>query len=81
MTRRKDATIYSQKKPEKPQRQEAWPWPSPTPSPRLPTEDSARILKMIFDRLDAIEKRLASIEKIMLKGNQTVPQSKHTGKH
>jgi len=40
-------------------------WPSPTPLPMVPTEDAGRLLKQILERLDAIEKRLAKIEKIL----------------
>lgn len=40
-------------------------WPSPTPVPLAPTEDVGKVLKQILDRLDAIEKRLEKIEKIL----------------
>lgn len=40
-------------------------WPSPIPLPEVPIEDVGRLLKQILDRLDAIEKRLAKIEKIL----------------
>ena len=40
-------------------------WPSPTPLPVVPTEDTGRLLKQILERLDAIEKRLDRIEKIL----------------
>jgi hypothetical protein len=47
-------------------------WPSPTPLPMLPAEDIGRILKQILDRLDAIEKRLERIEKVLME-KQPIP--------
>ncbi len=47
-------------------------WPSPTPLPRVPTEDVGKVLKQILNRLDAIEKRLERIEK-MLMTKQPIP--------
>ena len=41
-------------------------WPSPTPLPMVPTEDVGKLLKQILDRLDAIEKRLERIEKMLM---------------
>jgi len=53
--------------PKRPERPEQIGWPSPTPLPAIPsTEDVAKTLKQILDRLDAIEKRLANIEKMMM---------------
>jgi len=49
----------------RPERPEERRWPSPTPVPLVPTEDVGKVLKQILDRLDAIEKRLAKIEKIL----------------
>lgn len=46
-------------------------WPSPTPLPVVPAEDIGRILKQILERLDAIEKRLDNIEKLLV---QTQPK-------
>jgi hypothetical protein len=40
-------------------------WPSPVPKPVFPAEDMGRVLKQILDRLDAIEKRLERIEKLL----------------
>jgi hypothetical protein len=40
-------------------------WPSPTPLPIIPPEDIGKVLKQILDRLDAIEKRLERIEKLL----------------
>jgi hypothetical protein len=40
-------------------------WPSPIPMPAVQTEDIGRVLKQILERLDAIEKRLEKIEKIL----------------
>jgi len=52
--------------PRRPERPEEIGWPSPTPLPTIPTEDVAKTLKQILDRLDAIEKRLENIEKMMM---------------
>jgi hypothetical protein len=38
----------------------------------VPAEDTNRILKQVLDRLDAIEKRLEKIEKL-LAGRQPAP--------
>jgi len=42
-------------------------WPSPIPTPTVPAEDVSRVLKQILERLDAIEKRLNRIEKLLTK--------------
>lgn len=52
--------------PRRPERPEERRWPSPTPLPTIPTEDVGRVLKQILDRLGVIEKRLKSIEKLLL---------------
>ena len=49
--------------PERPEERRRW--PSPTPLPSVPAEDIGRILKQVLDRLDAIEKRLENIEKLL----------------
>jgi len=49
-------------------------WPFPTPIPTAPSEDIGKILKEILDRLDAIEKRLGNIEKLIAQ-TQPKPQS------
>lgn len=41
-------------------------WPSPTPLPQIPAEDVSKLLKEILNRLDAIEKRLERIEKMLI---------------
>jgi hypothetical protein len=41
-------------------------WPSPTPLPVVPAEDVGKLLKEILNRLDAIEKRLERIEKMLM---------------
>lgn len=51
--------------PRKPERPEEGRWPSPIPLPRFNTEDVGRLLKQILDRLDAVEKRLERIEKLL----------------
>lgn len=56
----------------KPERPEERRWPSPTPLPMVPTEDVGKLLKQILNRLDAIEKRLERIEK-MLMAKQPIP--------
>lgn len=70
--REKKATAYGPLLPRRPERPEERRWPSPTPMPLVPTEDTNRILKQILDRLDAIEKRLDKIEKL-LTGRQPAP--------
>jgi len=51
--------------PRRPERPQERGWPSPTPVPLVPAEDAGKLLKQILDRLDAIEKRLEKIEKIL----------------
>ncbi len=58
--------------PRRPERPEGRRWPSPTPVPLVPTEDVDKVLKQILDRLDAIEKRLEKIEKILTE-RQPIP--------
>jgi hypothetical protein len=58
--------------PRRPEKPEEWKWPSPTPLPIVPAEDTGRILKQILDRLDAIEKRLESIEKALMQRQQSL---------
>lgn len=58
--------------PRRPERPEGRRWPSPTPVPLVPTEDVGKVLKQILDRLDAIEKRLEKIEKILTE-RQPIP--------
>jgi len=52
--------------PRRPERPEESGWPSPTPMPVAPAEDLGRTLKQMLDRLDAIEKRLENIEKMLM---------------
>jgi hypothetical protein len=47
------------------------PWPSPTPLPIEPSEDIGKTLKQVLDRLDAIEKRLDNIEKLLAQTRPT----------
>ena len=54
--------------PRRPERPEEQRWPSPTPMPIVPAEDTSRILKQILVRLEAIEKRLESMEKLLAGG-------------
>jgi hypothetical protein len=56
--------------PKRPERKENWRWPPPTPLPGFPTEDTGRILKQILNRLEAIEKRLENIEKMLMKAHR-----------
>jgi len=51
--------------PRRPERPEEARWPSPIPLPRFNAEDVGRLLKQILDRLDAVEKRLERIEKLL----------------
>ena len=53
--------------PRRPERPEESGWPSPTPMPSTTTEDIGRTLKQILDRLDAVEKRLENMEKVLMK--------------
>jgi hypothetical protein len=57
--------VYPPRIPRPLKRPEEQRWPSPTPLPAAPAEDMGKILKMILDRLDAIEKRLDNIEKLL----------------
>ena len=50
----------------RPERPEERRWPSPTPLPTVPTQDVGKVLKQILNRLDAIEKRLERIEKMLM---------------
>jgi len=52
--------------PRRPERPEELHWPSPTPAPVTATEDLGKTLKQMLDRLDAIEKRLENIEKMLM---------------
>ena len=56
----------------RPERPEERRWPSPTPLPTVPTEDVGKVLKQILNRLDAIEKRLEKIEKMLVE-KQLIP--------
>jgi hypothetical protein len=40
--------------------------------PLVPADDAGKVLKQILDRLDAIEKRLEKIEKILIE-RQPIP--------
>jgi len=55
----------------RPERPEDQRWPSPTPLPTFPAEDVGRVLKQVLDRLDAIEKRLERIEKLLAERQAT----------
>jgi len=71
MTKKKEATVYPSTPPKRPEKREDWRWPSPTPLSSFPSEDVGRVLKQILDRLDAIEKRLENIEKMLIKNRRT----------
>ena len=64
---KKKAAYPSPILPRQPEIPEERRWPSPTPLPIVPTEDVNRVLKQMLDRLDAIEKRLGNIEKLLMK--------------
>jgi len=64
--------LYPPPVPRRPERPEERRWPSPTPLPMIPTEDVGKVLKQILDRLDAIEKRLERIEKLLAE-RRTLP--------
>ena len=63
---RKKAVFPSPSPVRRPERPEERRWPSPTPLPMVPTEDVGKVLKQILNRLDAIEKRLERVEKILM---------------
>jgi len=48
-------------------------WPSPTPLPGVPGEEIGKILKQILERLDAIEKRLDNMEKLLAQMHPPAP--------
>jgi hypothetical protein len=52
--------------PRRPERPEELDWPSPTPVPVTAPEDLGKTLKQMLDRLDAIQKRLENIEKMLM---------------
>jgi len=63
---RKKAVFPSPEPFRRPERPEERRWPSPTPLPMVPREDIGKVLKQILNRLDAIEKRLERIEKMLM---------------
>jgi hypothetical protein len=63
---RKKAAFPSPFPSRRPERPEERRWPSPTPLPAVPTEDVGKVLRQIMNRLDAIEKRLERIEKMLM---------------
>ncbi len=67
MSKSQESGVYRKPvMPRRPERPEQVGWPSPTPLPTIPsTEDVAKTLKQILDRLDSVEKRLENIEKMM----------------
>ena len=69
--RKEKAAFSASLLPRRPERPEERRWPSPVPLPVVPAEDVGRVLRQILNRLDAIEKRLDKIEK-MLTGKQPV---------
>jgi hypothetical protein len=48
-------------------------WPSPTPIPEISVEEIGKILKQILERLDAIEKRLDNMEKLLAQVGPPAP--------
>jgi len=69
---RKKASFPSPSPLRRPEGPEERRWPLPTPLPMLPTEDVGKVLKQILNRLDAIEKRLERIEKMLME-KQPIP--------
>ena len=65
MREEKKKAAYPYPLPRRPERPEERRWPSPTPLPVVPAEDVGKVLKQILNRLDAIEKRLEKIEKLL----------------
>jgi hypothetical protein len=71
MAKEKEEATYPPTVPKTHERKEDLPWPLPSPLPGFPTEDAGRILRQILYRLDAIEKRLENIEKMLAKSQHT----------
>jgi len=65
--------VYPPRIPKPLKRPEEQRWPSPTPLPAEPAEDIGKILKQILERLDAIEKRLDNIEKLLAQTHPSAP--------
>jgi len=63
---RKKASFPSPLPLRRPEGPEERKWPSPTPLPMPPAEDIGKVLKEILNRLDAIEKQLERIEKMLM---------------
>ena len=72
MVRKKDAAVYPPRLPRRPEKSEDTRWPYPIPLPKVPTENTGRLLKLIMNRLDAIEKRLENIEKLLREAQCTI---------
>jgi len=62
--------VYPPYIPKPSSRREEEGWPQSTPIPAVPAEELGKILKQILDRLDAIEKRLDNIEKLLAQSCQ-----------
>jgi hypothetical protein len=65
--------VYPPRFPKPLKRPEERRWPSPTPVPAASAEDMGKILKQILERLDAIEKRLDNIEKLLAQTHPPTP--------
>ena len=68
--KKKEAAHFPQL-PKRPERTEDFPRLGPTPLPNLLPVDSGRLLKQILNRLDAIEKRLNNIERLLESSQRT----------
>jgi hypothetical protein len=62
---KKKASVKPPRLPTRPNPQNRW--PSDAPLPSFWPQDTGRLLGLILNRLDAIEERLARIEKILKK--------------
>jgi hypothetical protein len=65
--------VYPPRIPKPLKRPEKQRWSSPTPVPAASAEDMGKFLKQILERLDAIEKRLDNIEKLLAQTHPPAP--------
>jgi len=65
--------VYPPRIPKPLKRPEEQRWPSPTPVPIVQAEDISKVLNQILEGLDAIEKRLDNIEKLLAQTHATTP--------
>jgi hypothetical protein len=71
--RKQPKMVYPPRVPKPLKRPEEQRWPSPTPVSAASAEDMGKILKQVLERLDAIEKRLDNIEKLLAQTHPPTP--------